>query len=330
MKSVIFYEPGGPEVLKLVELPDPVAGRGEVLIRTRAMAVSMPDVLIRTGVYKWSPPLPASPGNELTGIVEAIGEDVTEFQPGQPVLLSARELSVRGGCYTELIAVSERSVHALPDDVDFERAAVLPTYVVAHAMLHGLGIAASAQSIFVTGAAGSVAGALTDLAKAGGITVIGSVSSEAKAEYARAQGVDHIVYYKDEPVAERVMALTDGRGVDASFDHAIGDNFVECVHMLADFGTAIAYNVFNPMPDKDIFGELRELSSKSAGVRVFNIHTLDSDQPVLRKITREVIDMLGDGKIQPSVGARLPMSEAAEAHRLLEGGEVLGKIVLTA
>ena len=330
MKSIIFESPGGPEVLKLVDAPDPVAGPGEIVIRSRAIAVSVPDTLIRKGVYKWSPPLPANPGNEMTGTVETVGEDVAEFAPGQAVLLSARALPVRGGCYTEMIAVPAAAVHALPDGVDFEQAVILPSYVVAHAMLHGLGISKTAKSIFVTGAAGAVTGALVDLARAAGITVIGSVSTEAKAEYARAHGLDHAVYYKTEPLLERVMEITAGRGVDASFDHVIGDVFLDCVRMLADFGTAVAYNVYSPMPEQDIFGELRELSMRSLGIRCFNVHTYDHDQPALRRITDDLIEMLASGTIKPSVGTRLPMSEAAEAHRLLESGEVLGKIILTA
>ncbi|MDP6427300.1 MAG: zinc-binding dehydrogenase [Rhodospirillales bacterium] len=330
MKSVIFREAGGPEVLELVEAPEPVAGPGQIVIRTRAMGVSVPDLLIRKGVYKWSPPLPANPGNELAGTVVTVGEGVSEFGPGQPVLLSARELPQRGGCYTELIAVPVSAVHALSEGVDFERAVVLPTYVVAHAMLLGFGISKNARSIFVTGAAGAIATALTDLAKAEGISVIGSVSTEAKAAYARARGVDDVVYYKSEALLDRVMELTDGRGVDASFDHVIGSVFLDCVRMLADFGTAVAYNVFSPLPDKDVFDELRTQSAHSPAVRVFNIHTYDHYQDALRGITRELVQMLDAGIIDPSVGARLPLSEAAEAHRLLESGEVLGKIVLTA
>lgn len=329
MKSVIFRTPGGPDVLEMADLPDPIPGPGEVLIRTKAMAVSVPDLLIRQGVYKWMPPLPASPGNELTGVIETLGDGVSEFAVGQPVLLSAREMPVRGGCYAELKVAPATAVHALADGCDFAQAAVLPSYVVAHAMLNGLGLSANAKSIFVTGAAGSIATALADLATAQGITVIGSVSSDTKAGYARAHGFDHTINYKTETLLERVKALTDGRGVDAAFDHVIGPVFTDCVRMLGDFGTAVAYNVFSPMPEEDIFGELRDLCNQSPAIRVFNIHTLDHDRSVLRRMMRELVDMLDAGSITPSVGATLPMAEAAEAHKLLDGGEVLGKIILT-
>ena len=329
MKSIVIRQVGGPEVLELVDLPEPTARPGEIVIRTKAIAVSKPDVLIRKGLYAWSPPLPANPGNELSGIVESVGQGVSHLVPGQRVLLSARELPVRGGCYTEMIAVPATSVHALPDNVDFEQAVILPTYLVAYAMLNGLGIASRAKSIFVNGAAGGVGSSLTDLAKSQGIMVIGTTSSERKAAHARSVGVDHIVNYQTERVLERVMAITDGRGVDASFDHVIGNGFVDCIHMLADFGTAVAYNVFSPMPDKDVYGELRELSTRSLGLRVFNMHAYDHDRAGLRKLTGELIQMLAAGKIKPRIGAKLPMAEVAEGHRLLEAGEVLGKIILT-
>jgi len=335
MKSILLDAPGGPEVLKIAEVPEPTPGPSEVVIRVRAMGVSVPDVLIRKGIYKWGPPLPANPGNELAGVIEAIGDGVTDLAIGQPVLLSARELPVRGGCYTEMIAVPATAVHVLKDgadfeQADFEQAVVLPSYLVAHAMLYGLGLAEGAKSIFVTGAAGAIAGALTDLAKVRGINVIGSVSSEAMAEYAKRCGLDHAVFYKTEPLAKRVLALTDGLGVDAAFDHVIGPVFLECLAMLADFGTAVAYNVFSPLPDKDVFEEMRQNSNRSPAIRVFNIHTYDHHQEALRAITADLIAMLDAGQISPSVGARLPLAEAAEAHRLLESGEVLGKIVLTA
>jgi NADPH:quinone reductase len=328
MKSIVLRKPGGPEVLEIVEGPVPMPGTHEILIHTKAMAVSTPDVLIRKGLYSWSPPLPANPGNELAGIVAAVGSAVTDFQVGQRVLLSARELAVRGGCYTEMIAAPAAAVHLLPDSVDFHQAVVVPTYVVAYAMLFGLGIAPRARNIFVTGAAGAVASAIADLAHAHGIRVIGSVSTPEKAAFAQSMGASEIIFRSDSLLA-RVKELTGGSGVDASFDHVIGPGFIDCVHMLAEFGTAVAYNVYSPMPDSDIFGELRQLSKRSLGVRVFNMHSYDSNQVALRQITSAVIQLLATQKIAPRIDATFRMTEAADAHRRLESGQALGKIVLT-
>ena len=124
-----------------------------------------------------------------------------------------------------MIATPAAAVHVLKDGADFEQAVVLPYSVVAHAILYGLGLAENAQSIFVTDAAGAIAGALTDLARARAIEVIGSVSSKAKAGYATKRGLDYVVFYKTEPLAEQVLELTGGCGVDAAFE-AIGAVFI--------------------------------------------------------------------------------------------------------
>lgn len=329
MRTVIIRRPGGPEMLELLERTLPPLAPAEIQIRTRAMGVSRPDILIRKGIYHWMPPLPASPGNELTGIVEAVGGEVEDIRPGQAVLLSARDLPVRGGCYAERINVPAGAVHPLPDHVDLEQAVVLPTYLVAYAMLHDMGFRPGARSVFIPGATGGVGGALIELAKAEGLTVIGSVGSPSKAAHASALGADHVIDYTSESVVRRVLELTGGRGVDMAFDHVIAPDFAGMLAMLADFGTLVFYNVHTPMPEHDVFDRMRQLSTKSPALRCFNIHTYDRYPDERRRLTRRVIDLLAEGKIKPRVGARLPMTEAAEAHRLLEAGSVIGKIVLT-
>jgi NADPH2:quinone reductase len=246
---------------------------------------------------------------------------------GQAVLLSSRELPVRGGCYSELRAVPAAAAHVLPEGVSFEEAVVLPSYVVAHAMLTNV-VSPRTRSIFVNGAAGTIGGALVELAKARGLTVVGSVGSEAKAEYARSKGADYIIYHRTESLLDRVMEFTGGRGVDAAFDHVIGPRFLECLRMLADFGTAVAYNAFNPPPDEDVFEEMRQLSLRSPALRVFSTHTYDHDLPALRQLTRELIDMLAAGVIRPRVGARLPLADVVAAHQMFERADTIGKIVL--
>lgn len=328
MRTVLFHTPGGPEVLQVVEQPVPVVGASEVLIRTRAMGVSRPDILIRRGTYSWMPPLPTSPGNELAGVIEAVGAAVRDLRVGQPVLVSARDLPVRGGCYTELKSVPADAVYALPDHVDLDRAVVLPTYLVAYAMLHDMGFRPGSRSVFVAGATGGVGGALVELAKLQGLTIIGSVGSEDKAAHARALGVDHAINYKTEPVVQRVLELTGGRGVDIVFDHVIAPDFAGLLGMLADFGTLVFYNVHTPMPDDDVFARMRTLSTRSPALRCFNIHTYDRHPSERRGLMRGLIDLLAAGRINPRIGLRLPMSEAAEAHRSLESGAVVGKTVL--
>jgi NADPH2:quinone reductase len=294
------------------------------------MGVSRPDILIRKGVYTWMPPLPASPGNELTGVIEAVGGEINDLAVGQAVLLSARDLPVRGGCYSEFVAAPADAVYRLPDGVSFDEAVVLPTYLVAYAMLNDVALRPGQQSVFVAGAAGGVGGALVEIAKMKNLTVVGSVGSEIKAAHALSIGADHVVDYRDEALIHRVKALTGGRGVDIAFDHIIGSGFTDLFDVLADFGTLVFYNVHAPAPTSDVFRRMCELSTRSLALRCFNIHSYDHYRERRRRLMEELIGLLAEGKIRPRVGLRLPMARVAEAHRLLEEGAVIGKIVLHA
>ena len=139
MKTVLVHRPGGPEALDYADAPMPAPGEREVLIRAKAFGVGQPDKLIRSGVYKWMPPLPANPGNDVAGEIEAIGAQVTGVSVGQRVLLSARDLAQRGGCYAEYVAAPADAVHVLPENVAFEDAVCLPNYQVAWALLNNCG-----------------------------------------------------------------------------------------------------------------------------------------------------------------------------------------------
>ena len=187
MKAVLVRRPGGPEALEYSEVLLPGLGEGDVLIRARAFGVGQPDRLIRSGVYKWMPPLPANPGNDVAGFIEAVGRQVTGIAIGQKVLLSARDLARRGGCYAEYVAAPAEAVHLLPEGVDFEAAVCLANYQVAWALLNHCGSSTPPRSVLVVGAAGGVGSSVVQLAKLAGMKVIGTVSTPEKAAFARAK-----------------------------------------------------------------------------------------------------------------------------------------------
>lgn len=328
MKIVVIHKTGGPEVLEPADVATPVPGKGEVLIRAEAIGVGWPDILIRTGKYKWMPPLPTSPGSDLSGIVAAIGDGVTKLQVGQKVLVTARELAQRGGCYTEYMVVPETAPFVLPDSVDLDQAACLPNYQVAWAMLRDVLQARKLKSIFIAGAAGGVGSAAVQIARHLDLVVIGSVSSAEKERFAREQGADHVIDYRRENILDRVLALTDGRGVNLVLDHVGGAGLFDGLKMLAPWGTLVSFNAIAGNPPSDIFAEMRNLLTKSLTLRCFSMHTLDADPALRRQIMSEVIEMLGKGAIRPVVSTKLPLNEAAEAHRIIERGESLGKILL--
>jgi NADPH2:quinone reductase len=187
MKAVLVHRPGGPEALDYTDAPMPTLGAQDVLIRAKAFGVGQPDRLIRSGVYKWMPPLPANPGNDVAGEIEAVGAQVTGIAIGQRVLLSARDLAQRGGCHAEYVAAPADAVHLLPENVAFEDAVCLPNYQVAWALLNNCGASTPPHSVLVIGAAGGVGTSLVQLAKLAGMKVIGTVSTREKAAYARRQ-----------------------------------------------------------------------------------------------------------------------------------------------
>lgn len=328
MKAVMMNRVGGPEVLEWVDVDRPVAGPGQVLIRTHAIGVGMVDVLIRTGAYRWMPPLPTSPGSDLAGVIEAVGAGVDQFVPGDHVLLTARDLPVRGGCYTEFIAVPADAVHRLPAHVDFAQAAALSNYQVANALLTDATGGARVKSVFISGIAGGVGSALADLAKSMGHAVIGSASGTEKIAFARSVGADHVVNYRTENIVEEVLKWSDGKGVDLALDHVGGARFCDNLRMIAPFGLLVSFNAFNAPPDADLLTELRKDSSHGAAVRCFSFHAYDALPVRRRALMREVIERLGEGRINPRIAARLPMAAAAEAHRMVEAGQGLGKIIL--
>ena len=327
MKAVQLRQTGGPEVLSLVTLPRPQPGRGEVRVRAIAIGAGGPDVLIRNGTYKWMPPLPAIPGNEMAGVVDAVGEGCTRLAVGERVLVSARELPQRGGCYAEYICVSEEVPFLLPARLAFDDAVSLGNFQLALALLASNGNL-PARSILLPGAAGGVATAVAQVAKSRGLRVFGTTSNAEKRDFALAHGVDEILDGAPSRLPDAVMAATDGRGVDLAFDHIGGDLFIACLRSLAPSGMAVSYNILSGMPSSDVFGELRALLSRSLAVRTFSIHAIDDDRAHRRGLMEEAIALMASGRVRAPTAIRLPLAEARHAHELLDTGGSLGKIVL--
>jgi len=328
MRVVQVEAPGGPEALQLVERPLPQPAPGEVRVRAHAIGVGGPDVLIRNGSYKWMPPLPAVPGNELAGVVDAVGPGVGALRAGDRVFVSARELPQRGGCYAEAVCVPADAPFVLPPQIDFDAAVSLGNVQLAQAMLLGCNGGLAVRSILVPGAAGGVATALVQLARHHGMRVIGTASTPEKAACAREYGVDTLVDADPSTLPGQVLAATDGRGVDLAFDH-LGDAWlIACIRALAPLGTAISYNIAKGPPAGDVFAELRKLLGRSLAVRTFSIHTFDQDRARRRGLMDAAIALMAAGHVRAPRVTVLPLAEARRAYELLEARTVIGKIVL--
>jgi NADPH2:quinone reductase len=327
MKFIQFREPGPPSVLQCLEMPVPEPKLGEVLIKAHAIGVGIPDCLIRAGTYSHMPPLPATPGTELAGTIEKVGPGVTTRCAGQRVYTTARERPYRGGHYADYVTAPAEATFLLPDNVDYDAAAALANYQVAYHMFNDALHLRRGQTVLIYAAAGGMGNALIDLAKAAGFIVIGVVSSDDKARFARDLGADDVINRKNEKVSERVKENTRGRGVDAIIDPVAGPGFPDNIAMLAPCGTLVIYGALGGKAQLDLL-PTPKVRKNSPAVRQFTIHTWDELVDERRAGMRVLIDMLAAGKLHPHIHGRLPLTDAARAHEMLEGGEVMGKLLL--
>lgn len=327
MKAIQIGRTGGPEVLALVELPNPVPGPGEVLVRTRAIGVNYFDLLIRTGRYRWMPKLPFVPGNEASGQIAAVGPGVKKLRSGQKVLVAGYDLGNTGGLYAEYVKAPEDAVWPLRESIDFDDAVALTNYQLAWLLLHRAARGVEPKTVVVLGAAGGVGSALADLARLAGAAVIGVAGGAEKCAFVRARGATP-VDYRTEDAIERVRALTNGRGADLVFDHLAGKELPRRVRMLAPLGMLVSYGLIDGMPDTDLFAAMRGHLEASPALRCFTMHTLDHWPAPRREAMEQAIAILGNGQAKPAIAARLPLANAAKAQTLIEERKAMGKVVL--
>jgi NADPH:quinone reductase len=328
VKIVQFSEPGPPSVLRYVDAPVPPLKDDDVLVRAEYVGVGIPDVLIRSGLYNWMPPLPAVPGTEMSGIIEKIGAGVTSLKVGQRVIVSARERKHRGGCYAEYSATPAHSVFPLPDNVDLKEAAALANYQVAYHLLNDCVQIIRGQSVLVYAAAGGVGSAIIDLALSAGLHVIGVCSGPRKVEFVKLLGAQIVIDRQGTNVAEAVQAATEQRGVNLILDPIGGPTFADNFSLLAPFGFVVSYGRLAGNPPDDAMKPLLGNLGKCGAVRIFSMHVFDDWPEKRRQAMASLIESLGKSAIRPRVQAVLPLSEARKAHEMLESGQIIGKLLL--
>lgn len=329
LKTVMIQRHGGPEVLECVDVPLPVPEFGEILVRAYAFGVGRPDILARRGEYPWLPPLPFVIGNDLAGEVVSLGEGVDEHWLGEKVLISSRELPQRGGGYSDYVVVPSGLAFRLSAAICYDEAVCLSNYQLAWALLNDTVGARRPKTILVVSAAGGVGSALVQLAKLEGVRVIAVVGSAEKVRFVRQLGATDVINRCEEDIRERVRTLTAGRGVDLVLDPVGGPEFVTYLDVLAVWGRLVSYGVMAGLPTQDVFFALRRHLGKSLSVQCFSFHSYDEDIQERRSIMTKLIALLELGAIRPAIGAKFPLSQAREAHTLLESGTTLGRIVMS-
>lgn len=330
MQVVRVHQPGGPEALRIEHAPEPMPQAGEVRVKAHAIGVGRPDVLIRQGTYKWMPPLPATPGAEMSGVVDAVGEGVSALSIGQRVLVSSRDLAQRGGCYAQSIVVPQSAPYPLPDGISDQDAVSLPNLQLALALMQAACLMPSNEqrAVLITGAAGGVATMLSQLAKLHGFQTIGTARSEDKRLFALANGFDVVLDSVPGTLTAQVMQATQGRGVNLVYDHLGGAYLTASMRSLSPMGLAVSYNIITGKPDTDVFGLMRELLSKSLGVRCFSMHTFDENVTNRRALMNQAIELMAAHKVRAPAATLMAFNEVVQAHIVLDSGATLGKIIL--
>lgn len=319
MKAIRVHRHGGPEVLGYEEVAIGRPGPGEVLVHNRAIGLNFVDTYFRTGAYA-PPNLPFIPGNEGAGEVLEVGAGVTGFAPGDRVAYVETL-----GSYAEQRIVPAHFLVPLPGAIDFETgAAMLLKGLTAQYLLRRTFKVGPGHTVLMHAAAGGVGLILTQWAKHLGATVVGTVGSPEKAALARANGADHVLDYRD--FAGRVREITGGQGADVVYDGVGQATFEGSLDSLRPFGTFVAFgSASGPIPPFDIT-LLMQKGSLFATWQLLFEH-LRKREDVLA-MSRDLFEMVAGGAVTVPVHARLPLAEAAEAHRRLEGRETTGATVL--
>jgi NADPH:quinone reductase-like Zn-dependent oxidoreductase len=336
MRQVVIPRHGGPEVLEVRESPDPVPGDGEIRVLVRAIGINFADILARIGLYPDAPKPPVVVGYEVAGVVDATGQGVTGFHPGDRVVALTRF-----GGYSDCVVVPVAQAYRFPDQLsDAEAAAVPVTYLTAVLALYKLAALTAGETVLVHNAGGGLGIAATQLARLRRASVIGTASAN-KHDALRSFGVDHAIDYRHADVEAEVKRLTKGRGVDVILDPIGGSSFGVSYRMLAPLGRLVMLGVSSMAGDRrDTWRVLRQwwamkrfdplsLINRNRGVFGLNLGHLWDERRHLQPMMELLLTELDAGRLRPVVARTFPFDEAADAHRFIQSRANIGKVVLT-
>jgi NADPH:quinone reductase len=318
MKAIRVKEFGGPEVLRLEEVPTPEPGRGQLLVRIHAIGVNPVETYIRAGKYARLPELPYTPGNDGAGVVETIGSDVTEFRAGDRVYTSG---SI-SGTYAEFALCKTEQLHPLPTNVSFGQGAAIGTpYATAYRGLFQRANAKPGETLLVHGASGGVGTAVVQLARARGLRVFGTASSEEGRRLAREQGTHEVFDHRAPDHFELIMNATGGRGVDVIVELLANVNLGKDLTILGKGGRVV---VIGSRGRVEI--DPRDTMQRDADIRGM---VLPNTPPAeLASIHAALVAGLKNATLRPVISREFPLAEAAQVHRAVMESGAMGKIVL--
>ena len=320
MFAIQAVRAGGPEVLEAADIPHPTAGPGQIVVRHHAIGINYIDTYQRSGLYPVR--FPAVLGQEAAGEVEAVGEGVTRFKLGDRVAYNGAV-----GAYAEAQAVNAQRAVPLPDAVSYEVAAAsLLKGMTTECLVRRVHPVKAGETILVHAAAGGVGQLLVQWGKALGATVIGTVGSQAKADFVRGLGCDHVILYREEDVAARVKEITGGKGVPVAYDSVGKDTFDGTMASLGRRGLFVSYgNASGPAP---AFEPLRLMRGGSLFFTRPTLYDYTITPEELDESSGALFEMLSASKLKVEIGQRFPLAEARKAHEALESRGTIGATVL--
>lgn len=324
MKAIRVTQYGDPSVLKLEDLERPKPGPGEALVHVHAVGVNYADIYFRNGSARIPIPFPFTLGIEAAGVVEGVGEGVSEVKAGDRVAYPTSSI----GSYAEYQVVKVANLAPLPNDVSFEDgAAIILQGLTAHYLLHEFYSVKRGSIVLVHAAAGGMGLLLVQWLKHMGAVAIGTVSTEEKAKVAREAGADHVIVYTKQDFAEEAKKLTGGKGVNYVIDGVGKTTFTKNFDALANRGWATIFGMASGPADPVVPNSLMTKALTISGGALFNF-MVTRDELLGR--ARDVFAGLREGWLKLRIHSVRPLAQAAEAHRLLEGRETVGKLLLKA
>jgi NADPH:quinone reductase len=319
MQRIMVYEYGGPEVMKLEAAPTPQPGPGQALVKVAAAGVNFMDIYQRSGMYR--NPLPIALGGEGAGTVQAVGPGVNEVKAGDRVAW----MSGPGGYASETLAAADRLV-PVPEGISLEQAAaVLLQGTTAHVLSRAAYPVKPGDRCLLHAAAGGVGLLLTQMIKMAGGYVIGTTSTQEKAQMAREAGADEIILYTQTDFESEVKRITGGQGVSVVYDSVGKDTFDKSLACLAPLGHMVLFGQSSGFVPPF---EIRRLAERSLWLTRMMVYPYISTQDLLLQHCGEVLDWVAAGKLRVHINRTYPLAQAAEAHRALAGRETLGKLLL--
>jgi len=318
MKAIRVHEFGGPDVMQLEEVPDLVAGPGQVVVRVNAVGVNPVDAYIRSGQYPLRPSLPFTPGMDAAGVVESIGDEVTGAAAGDSVYVAG----AISGTYAQQALCGEAQVHRLPLQITFEQGAAIGVpFATAYRALFQRAGAREGEIALVHGATGGVGIAAVQLARAAGITVIATGGTEKGRNKVTELGAHHVLDHHAPDYLDQAVAITGGAGLDVILEMLANVNLGRDLEILAKRGRVVVIGSRGKV-------EIDPRAAMSRDSSILGMSLMNATEEERASIHTALVAGLENGTLKPIVGKEMPLAEAARAHEAIMQPGAFGKIVL--